>query len=56
MKFKSNKIKQDAFNEIERIVARDNLSAYPDFHEEFNIYTNASNLQLGAVISKNVEK
>ena len=31
-------------------MARDNLSTYPDFNETFKIHTNASALQLGAVI------
>ena len=34
-----------------RIVARDTLLNYPDFNETFKIHTNASALQLGAVIS-----
>ena len=46
-----NKIKQGAFNEIKPIVSRVTLSAYPDFNEDSKIHTNASNLQLGAVIN-----
>ena len=44
------KIKQDAFNEINRIVVRNNLFTYTNFHERFKIHTDASNFQLGAVI------
>ena len=36
-----------------RIVARDVLSAYPDFNEEFKIYTDAINFQLVTVIIQN---
>ena len=32
VKFKWTKTEQDAFNGIKRIVARDNLLAYPDFN------------------------
>ena len=52
VKFKSTKIKQDAFDEIKRIVARDTLSAYSDFNEEFKSHTDASNFQFGAVINQ----
>ena len=50
MKFKLTQVEQDAFEEIERIVACNNLSDYPDFNEEFKIHTNASDLQRGAVM------
>ena len=46
----STKIEQDAFDEIKRIVDRTTLLTYPGFNENFKIYTDASNLQLGAVI------
>ena len=35
---------------MKRIMARETLLAYPDFNKEFHIYTDASNIQLGAVI------
>ena len=50
--FKLTKFEQDAFEKIKRIVARDTLSTYPVFNETFKIHTNASALQLGAVISQ----
>ena len=50
---KWSKIKQDTFDEIKRIVARDTLLAYPDFNKTFKIYTDARNFQLGVVISHN---
>ena len=36
-------------------MARDILLTYPDFNETFKIHTNASALQLGAVISQKVK-
>ena len=49
--FEWTQVKQDAFLKIKRIVARDTLLTYPDFNETFKIHTNASAIQLGAVIS-----
>ena len=43
-------VKQDDFDEIKRIVARNTLLTYPDFNETFKIYTDASAFQFGAVI------
>ena len=48
--FKWTKIKQDALNQINRIVARDTLLTCLDFNETFKINTNASAFQLGSVI------
>ena len=50
MTFKWNKIKQDAFDEIKRIMAHDNLLNYPDLNEEIKIHSNARKFQLGEVI------
>ena len=52
---KWNKIEQDAFDEIKRIVDRDNLLIYLDFNENFKINTDARNFKLGAVILQKVE-
>ena len=49
---KWTKIKQDAFNEIRRIVARNTLSTYPDINKTFRIHTNTSTFKLGAIISQ----
>ena len=38
-------VKQDAFDKIKWIVARDNLLTYPYFNETFKIHTNASAFQ-----------
>ena len=52
MKFIWTKIKQDAFEEIKRVVYHDVLSDYPFFNGEFNIYTNASAFHVVAVINQ----
>ena len=52
MKFKWSKTKQYAFDEINRIVARNTLLNYLDFNENFKSHTDARNFQLGAVISQ----
>ena len=43
---------QKAFEKIKRIVSRETLLAYPNFNEPFEIHTDASKQQLGAVISQ----
>ena len=42
-----------AFNEVKKILSRETLLAYPNFNETFDIHTDASDRQLGAVISQN---
>ena len=39
------------FDAIKRVIGREVLLAYPDFNALFEIHTDASKLQLGAVIS-----
>ena len=43
-------VKQKAFDEIKQIVTRDTLLIYPDFNKYFYIHTDASALQLVAVM------
>ena len=43
----------EAFQKIKNIIARDVVLAYPDFSQEFLIYTDASKRQLGGVITQN---
>ena len=43
---------QKAFDSIKKIVSRETLLSYPNFNEPFDIHTDASKLQLGAVISQ----
>ena len=42
-----------AFNKIKKIITREVLLGYPNFNEIFDIHTDASKTQLGAVISQN---
>ena len=42
-----------AFNVMKQILSKETLLAYPDFSKPFKIHTNASKVQLGAVISQN---
>jgi hypothetical protein len=41
---------QKASDEIKQKGMQETLPAFPDFEKEFNVYTDASNKQLGAVI------
>ena len=43
-------VHQEAFDQIKRTLAKTALLAYPDYSSLFEIYTDASNRQLGAVI------
>jgi len=43
---------QVAFNDMKKLVARDVMLAYPDFSAPFVIYTDASDRQLGGVITQ----
>jgi hypothetical protein len=47
-----DKIHQDCFDQIKVLLARDVCLAYPDYSERFDIYTDASSRQLGAVITQ----
>ncbi len=43
---------QEAFDEMKRLVSREVLLAHPNLKKPFHIYTDASNYQLGAVITQ----
>ena len=45
-------IEQKAFDTIKQVISQEVLLAYPNFNKKFTIHTDASNLQLGAVISQ----
>ena len=47
-----NETHQKAFNDVKKIIARDIILAYPDYTKPFDIYTDASTRQLGAVITQ----
>ena len=44
---------QTAFNNIKTAIAKDVVLAYPDYSQGFEIYTDSSKFQLGAVITQN---
>ena len=46
-------VEQHAFNKMKHIMSCKILLAYPDFNKPFQIHTDASKTQLGAVISQN---
>ena len=48
-----NQIHQEAFDLIKADIAQDVVLAYPDYSQPFEIYTDASATQLGAVITQN---
>jgi hypothetical protein len=41
---------QQKFDKMRLLMAADALAAYPDHNKQFNIYTDASDLQLGTCI------
>jgi hypothetical protein len=47
-------IHQQAFDNVKAAIAKETVLAYPDFLKpfEFEIYTNASSMQLGAMITQ----
>jgi hypothetical protein len=46
-------VHQKAFNDVKATIARDVTLAYPDYSQGFEIYTDGSKRQLGAVITQN---
>ena len=48
-----DEIHQQAFDNCKKIIAREVILAYPDFSQVFEIFTDASSRQLGAVITQN---
>ena len=48
-----DKVHQQAFDNVKAIITRDVTLAYPDYTQGFEIYTDSSRLQLGAVITQN---
>ena len=51
-KWKWTEEHQNAFDTIKRIVSQETLLRHPDFNKPFEIHTDASKAQLGAVISQ----
>ena len=52
-KFEWNDRRQKAFDEMKAIICADAINVYPDRNFPFHIYTDASDLQLGAAIIQN---
>ena len=52
VKWKWTEVHQKAFDTMKKIVAREVLLSYPNFNDVFEIHTDASATQLGAVISQ----
>ena len=52
-KYQWTDTERKAFERIKSIVSKDILLSYPDFNKPFDIHTDASKFQLGAVISQN---
>jgi hypothetical protein len=46
-----DEVHQRAFNHVKATIAREVVLAYPDYSKVFEIYTGASSIQLGAVIT-----
>ena len=53
VKFQWTDTERKAFNDIKKVISRETLLSYPDFTQPFIIHTDASNHQLGSVISQN---
>jgi hypothetical protein len=47
-----DEVHQRAFNHVKATIAKDVVLAYPDYSKVFEIYTDASSNQLGAVITQ----
>jgi hypothetical protein len=45
-------IHQQTFDNVKAAIAKETVLAYPDFSKPFEIYTDASSMQLGAVITQ----
>jgi hypothetical protein len=52
VKFQWTEIEQQACEKAKIIICKEVLLSYPDFNKPFEIHTNASDLQLGAVIAQ----
>eukprot|EP00957_Ditylum_brightwellii_P161996 12333885-Ditylum_brightwellii.AAC.1 len=51
-KWKWTEVEQQAFEAVKAAVAKNTLLVYPDFNEKFEIHSDVSKHQLGAVISQ----
>jgi hypothetical protein len=49
---KWEKVHQEAFDKIKQVITNDVMLSFPDFNKPFEIHTDASDFQLGAVNSQ----
>ena len=42
----------EAYNELKELLLREPVVAYPDFSVPFRLYTDASNIGLGAILAQ----
>ena len=47
-----SELENRSFQKMKAIIAKETLLAYPDFNKQFEIHTDASHTQLGAVVSQ----
>ncbi|CAJ1959785.1 unnamed protein product [Cylindrotheca closterium] len=52
VKWHWGQVEQQAFNNIKRVMAKETLLHYPDFNKPFEIHTDASKYETGAVITQ----
>ena len=45
-------IHQQAFDNVKATIAKETVLAYPDFSKPFEVFTDVSSMQLGAVITQ----
>ena len=55
-KLKWTEVHQKAFEDIKKVMAKETILTYPNLNEVFEIHTDASDRQLGAVISQNGDR
>ena len=53
VKWKWTAVEQTAFDKVKKALSREVLLRYPDFNQPFDVHTDASDIQLGSVISQN---
>ena len=55
VKFKWTKVENNTFISMKKILGHDVLLYYPNFSENFVMHTDASNTQLGGIMSQNLK-
>ena len=50
--WKWTEVEQKAFEKVKKIISKETLLSFPDFSKPFEIHTDASHTQLGAVVSQ----